>query len=87
MQRHDGIAQRPDLTFDAKSVSSTDTGKPRALLPLECYYPNSDGNTCGSGAFGVVDPTNLEFLYYVRLWTGQIQKAMSDEISPDGRWI
>jgi hypothetical protein len=68
-----------DLSFDP-------AGR-RVLLPLECYYPNSGGNTCGSGAFGVVDPTNLKFLYYVRLWTGQIQKAMWDEISPDGRWI
>jgi hypothetical protein len=76
-----------DLSFDATNVSSTDTGKPRVLLPLECYYPSSGGNTCGSGAFGVVDPSSLAFLYYVRLWTGQIQKAMWDEISPDGRWI
>jgi hypothetical protein len=68
-----------DLSFDP-------VGR-RVLLPLECYYPNSGGNTCGSGAFGVVDPTDLKFLYYVRLWTGQIQKAMWDEISPDGRWI
>lgn len=76
-----------DPSFDAKNVSVTDPGKPRVLLPLECYYPSSGGNTCGSGAFGVVDPSNLAFLYYVRLWTGQIQKAMWDEISPDGRWI
>lgn len=76
-----------DLSFDATNVSSTDPGKPRVLLPLECYYPNSGGNTCGSGAIGVVDPGTLAFLYYVRLWTGQIQKAMWDEISPDGRWI
>lgn len=82
-----GYNHAGDLTFDAKNLSSTDTGKPRVLLPLECYYPNSGGNTCGSGAFGVVDPTNLKFLYYVRLWTGQIQKAMWDEVSPDGRWI
>ena len=76
-----------DPSFDAKNLSSTDPGKPRVLLPLECYYPNSGGNTCGSGAFGVVDPSTLAFVYYVRLWTGQIQKAMWDEISPDGRWI
>lgn len=76
-----------DLSFDAKNVSSTNTGEARVLLPLECYYPSSGGNTCGSGAIGVVDPSSLDFLYYVRLWTGQIQKAMWDEISPDGRWI
>jgi hypothetical protein len=76
-----------DLSFDAKNVSSTDTGTARVLLPLECYYPSSGGNTCGSGAIGVVDPSSLAFLYYVRLWTGQIQKAMWDEVSPDGRWI
>jgi hypothetical protein len=77
-----------DLSFDSKNVSTTDTGKSRLLLPLECYYPNSTpSNTCGSGAFGVVDPTSLTFLYYVRLWTGQIQKAMWDEVTPDGQWI
>jgi hypothetical protein len=68
-----------DLSFDPVAD--------RILLPLECYYPSSGGNTCGSGAFGVVDPASLKFLYYVRLWTGQIQKAMWDEISPDGSWI
>ncbi len=77
-----------DLSFDSNNVSSTNTGKPRLLLPLECYYPNkTPSNTCGSGAFGVADPTSLKFLYYVRLWTPQIQKAMWDEITPDGRWI
>jgi hypothetical protein len=69
-----------DLSFDP-------AGR-RLLLPLECYYPNSTpSNTCGSGAFGVVDPTTLTFLYYVKLWTPQIQKAMWNEISPDGAWI
>jgi hypothetical protein len=76
-----------DPSFDATNVSSTDTGTPRVLLSLECYYPSSGGNTCGSGAIGVVNPSTLGFLYYVRLWTGQIQKAMWDEVSPDGRWI
>lgn len=82
-----GYNHAGDLSFDAKNVSNTNPGTPRVLLPLECYYPNSGGNTCGSGAIGVVDPSTLAFLYYVRLWTGQIQKAMWDEISPDGRWI
>lgn len=77
-----------DLSFDSKNVSVTDTGKPRLLVPLECYYPSSTpSNTCGSGAFGVVDPASLTFRYYVRLWTGQIQKAMWDEVTPDGHWI
>jgi hypothetical protein len=74
-----GYNHAGDLSFDPVAR--------RVLLPLECYYPSSGGNTCGSGAFGVVDPTSLKFLYYVRLWTGQIQKAMWDEISPDGHWI
>lgn len=86
-QTKQGYNHVGDLSFDAKNVSSTDPGKPRVLLPLECYYPSSGGNTCGSGAIGVVDPGTLAFLYYVRLWTGQIQKAMWDEVSPDGRWI
>jgi hypothetical protein len=77
-----------DLSFDSKNVSTSDTGRPRILLPLECYYPDrTPNNTCGSGAFGVVDPATLSFLYYVRLWTPQIQKAMWVEISPDGQWV
>jgi hypothetical protein len=77
-----------DLTFDPYNRSSTDTGKPRVLVPLECYDPNKNpSNTCGSGAFGVVDPNHLSFSYYVRLYTPQIQKAMWVEISPDGKWI
>ena len=77
-----------DLSFDPGDPRLDAPVPPRVLLPLECYYPNSSpSNTCGSGAFGVVDPTTLTFLYYVKLWTPQIQKAMWDEISPDGRWI
>lgn len=87
-QTKEGYNHAGDLSFDPKNVSITDTGKPRALLPLECYYPSSNpSNTCGSGAFAVIDPATLAFLYYVKLWTLQIQKAMWDEISPDGRWI
>lgn len=75
-----GYNHAGDLSFDPLQR--------RLLLPLECYYPNtSPSNTCGSGALGVVDPTTLTFLYYVKLWTPQIQKAMWDEITPDGRWI
>lgn len=76
----EGYNHAGDLSFDPTQG--------RILLPLECYYPSSNpSNTCGSGAFGVVDPKTLAFLYYVRLWTPQIQKAMWDEITPDGRWI
>ena len=83
-----GYNHAGDLSFDPVNVSITDTGRTRVLLPLECYYPDrTPSNTCGSGAFGVVDPTTLSFLYYVKLWTPQIQKAMWDEITPDGRWI
>ena len=87
-QTKEGYNHAGDASFDPENVSITDTGKPRVLLPLECYYPSSNpSNTCGSGALGVVDPAALAFLYYVKLWTPQIQKAMWDEISPDGRWI
>ena len=76
----EGYNHAGDLSFDPVGG--------RLLLPLECYYPSSSpSNTCGSGAFGVVDPMTLSFLYYVRLWTPQIQKAMWAEITPDGRWI
>jgi hypothetical protein len=76
----EGYNHAGDLSFDPSAS--------RVLLPLECYYPNSSpSNTCGSGAFAVVDPVSLAFLYYVKLWTPQIQKAMWDEITPDGHWI
>lgn len=69
-----------DLSFDSL--------RRRLVLPLECYYPfSTPSNTCGKGAFGVVDPTTLGFRYYVNLWKPQIQKAMWDEISPDSGWI
>jgi hypothetical protein len=84
----EGYNHAGDASLDPKNVSITDTATPRVLLPLECYYPSSNpSNTCGSGAFGVVDPATLAFRYYVKLWTPQIQKAMWDEISPDGQWI
>ena len=83
-----GYNHAGDLSFDPRNVSITDTGKARVLVPLECYYPNhTTSNTCGSGAFGVIDPTTLTFHYYVKLWTPQIQKAMWDEITSDGHWI
>jgi hypothetical protein len=59
----------------------------RMLLPMECYYPSSGGDTCGVGAIGVADPITLRFSYYVNLAPAQIKKAMWAEVSPDGRWI
>jgi hypothetical protein len=80
----EGYNHMGDLTFDPgrRSFSAA-----RVLLPLECYYPNNGGNTCGTGAIGVADPVSLRFRYYVNLDRSQIQKAMWAEISPDGRWI
>ncbi len=75
----EGYNHAGDLSFDP-------VGR-RVLLPLECYYPGSGGNTCGIGAIGVADPASLQLRYYVNLGTAQIQKAMWAEISPDGRWI
>src|SRR5450755_5147643 len=80
----EGYNHAGDLSFDAGTQSLSAR---RVLLPLECYYPSSGGNTCGSGAIGIVDPTTLRFRYYVNLDRSQIQKAMWAEISPDGRWI
>ena len=75
----EGYNHAGDLSFDPM--------RRRILLPLECYYPASGGNTCGVGAIGVVDPVTLRFRYYVNLSRRQITKAMWDEIEPDGRWI
>ncbi len=58
----------------------------RVLLPLECYTPGV-GNTCGTGSFGVADPTTLGFRYYVKLDPAKISKAMWAETSPDGELV
>jgi hypothetical protein len=58
----------------------------RVILPLECYIPGQ-GNTCGTGAFGVADPRTLAWRYYVKLDPAEIPKAMWAESSPDGRLI
>ncbi len=61
----------------------------RLLLPLECFTPGgpNGGNTCGTGAFAVADPTTLEWRYYVRLDPADIPKAMWVETSPDSRLL
>ncbi len=61
----------------------------RVLLPLECYTPGgpNGGNTCGTGSFGVADPTTLAFRYYVKLDPSEILKAMWVEASPDGQLL
>src|SRR5512132_8496 len=61
----------------------------RLILPLECYTPGgpNGGNTCGTGSFGVADPTTLAFRYYVKLDPAEIPKAMWVEASPDGRLL
>ena len=58
----------------------------RVLLPLECYTPGgpNGGNTCGTGSFGVADPSTLAFQYHVKLDPAEIPKAMWVEASPDG---
>ena len=58
----------------------------RVLLPMECY-DFVLGNTCGTGAFGVADPSTLAFRYYVKLDPAEIPKAMWAETSPGGRLI
>lgn len=65
-----------DLTFDAR--------RRQVLLPLECYYPNAGGNTCGVGGIGVVNP-DLSFHHYVNL--AGVTKAMWVEIDPAGDWV
>ena len=58
----------------------------RVLLPLECFT-SGVGNTCGTGSFGVADPTTLGFRYYVKLDPAEIPKAMWAETSPDGELV
>jgi hypothetical protein len=78
-QTVEGYNHAGDLSFDPV--------RRRILLPLECYYRGSGGNTCGTGAIAVADPVTLRLRYYVNLARRQIRKAMWAEISPDGRWI
>jgi hypothetical protein len=61
----------------------------RLLLPLECYTPGgpNGGNTCGRGAFGLLDPSTLQWRGLVRLDPADIPKAMWAEVSPDGRLV
>ena len=61
-------------------------GGGRVILPLECY-DFSAGNTCGTGAFGVADPSTLAWRYYVKLDPAEIAKAMWAETSPNGKLI
>ncbi len=58
----------------------------RVLLPMECYDP-SQGNTCGTGAFGIADPETLAFDYYVQLDPAELPKAMWAETSPGGKFV
>jgi hypothetical protein len=58
----------------------------RVVLPMECFNPNQ-GNTCGTGSFGIADPRSLAFRYYVKLDPAFIPKAMWAETSPNGERI
>ena len=71
-----------DISWDAREGG-------RVLLPLECYVPNgpNNGNPCLTGSIGVADPRTLQWRYYVRLDTGEIPKAMWNEVSPDGQLL
>ena len=59
----------------------------RVLLPMECYDPATGVNSCGTGAFGIVDPATLAWRFYVKLDPAEIPKAMWAETSPDGKLI
>jgi hypothetical protein len=78
----DGYNHIGDLTWDPGEGG-------RLLLPLECFTPGgpNGGNTCGTGAFGVADPSTLQWRYYVKLDPADIPKAMWAETSPDGRLV
>jgi len=58
----------------------------RLLAPMECYHPElapQPANTCGIGGFGVINPVDLTWKYWVRLDQADIPKAMWAEVSPD----
>jgi hypothetical protein len=60
----------------------------RVVLPMECFNPAANpSNTCGKGAFGIANPQNLAFRYYVQLDPKFIPKAMWAETSPNGKLI
>jgi hypothetical protein len=77
--RREGYNHIGDITWDRGEGG-------RVLLPLECSYIFI-GNTCKTGSIGVADPTTLDWLYYVKLDRGFIDKAMWAEVSPDGRLL
>ena len=77
--QREGYNHIGDLSWDAAEGG-------RLLLPLECFYP-FQGNTCGTGSFGVADPVTLAWRYYVKLDPQDIKKAMWAETSPDGSLI
>ena len=58
----------------------------RLVTALECYVAGK-GNTCGTGAFGVTDPSSLAWRYWVKLDPSEIKKAMWVESSPDGKLL
>jgi hypothetical protein len=58
----------------------------RLVTALECYVAGK-GNTCGTGAFGVTDPSSLAWRYWVQLNPAEIKKAMWVESSPDGKLL
>ena len=80
VSKGEGYNHIGDLTYDRAEGG-------RLILPLECYTPGqpNGGNTCGTGSFGVADPTTLQWRYHVRLDPAFIKKAMWVEVSPDGR--
>jgi hypothetical protein len=59
------------------------------ILPMECFTPGAPngGNTCGQGAFGVADPSDLGTRYVVAVDPLDIAKAMWAEVSPDGSLV
>ena len=84
VHQREGYDHMGDLTWDAQEGG-------RVILPLECYYPYpgapNNGNTCGTGSFGVADDETLDWKYYVKLDERDIPKAMWAEVSPDGTLV
>jgi hypothetical protein len=83
----DVIPPEVHLTENYNHIGDISYHKGKIYLPLECYYFVA-GNPCKTASIGVADSKTLEWQYYVRLAAApDMEKAMWNEVSPDGKLI